>query len=105
MTTLVYIVIVVALLALVVGLSVITKRRNEVKKDALRVEAGETRDRAGAARLEAARQGAIADERAAHAKALTLAADQQRNEAASSLAAAQALQTHADEIDPDVTKN
>jgi hypothetical protein len=103
MTTFLYIVLVIVALALVVWFSMITKRRNEAKKDALRVEAGETRDLAAATRLEAARQGAIADERAAHAKSATLAAQQQRNAATSSLADAQALQTHADEIDPDVT--
>jgi type II secretory pathway pseudopilin PulG len=102
MTTLLYIVLVVAALVLVGWLSMITKRRNESKKDALRVEAGATRDMAAATRLEAARQGAVADERTAHAKSATLAAEQQRNEAAASLADAKTLQLHADEIDPDV---
>jgi hypothetical protein len=102
MTTFLIIVLVVVALALVVWFSVINKRRNTAKQDALRIEAGATRDLAATTRLEAARQTAIADERAAHAKSATLAAEQQRNAAAASLSDAQALQTHADEIDPDV---
>jgi FtsZ-interacting cell division protein ZipA len=103
MTTIVYIAIAIAVVALIVGFTMMTKRRNETKKDALRVEAGESRDLAAATRLEAARQGAIADERTAHAKSATLAAEQQRNDAAATLADATTLQQHADEIDPDVT--
>ena len=103
MTTFLYIVLVVAALVLVGWFSVITKRRHHSNNDALRVEAGETRNLAAATRLEAARQGAVADERTAHAKSATLAAEQQRNEAAASWADAKTLQLHADEIDPDVS--
>lgn len=105
MTTIATIALAVAALVFIGWMSVITKRRNEAKKDALRVEASDTRDMAAAARLEAARQGAVADERTAHAKSATLAAEQQRNDAATTLVDAQSLQSRADEIDPDVSKN
>lgn len=62
MTTIATIALAVAALVFIGWMSVITKRRNEAKKDALRVEAGATRDKAAATRLEASRQGAIADE-------------------------------------------
>jgi hypothetical protein len=102
MTLAVWTLIVGVVVIVIVGFALGVTRRNERLRDSHRREAGETRDLARVAQLEADRQAAEAEERSARARREQLAGEQQRLAASASRATAQDLRSRADEIDPDV---
>jgi len=102
MSTVIWIVIVVLGIALIAGIALAAKRRNQAKVEAHRGEAAEARDLAKVSQLEADRHAAEAEERAARAKREQLTAEQHQLSAATHRSEAQDLQSRADEIDPDL---
>jgi hypothetical protein len=86
----------------VAGIAIAAKRRRQAGNDARRREASDTRDLAKVSQLEADRQGAEAEESAARSKREGFAAEQLQLAAAAQRSSARDLQSHADEIDPDV---
>jgi hypothetical protein len=103
MAPVVVIFLVVAAVALIVGIGIAEKRRHDAKTtERHRSEASDARDLANANQLEADRQAAGAEERMARAKREQLSAEQQQLTAARHRSTAQDLQHRADEIDPDL---
>src|SRR5438477_3004442 len=101
-TTAWIIIIAVVVVAILVVAAVAVRRRRETKLDLRRAEAREQRELAPVSDLEAQRQSAEAEERAARAKGEQLAPQQQQLAAARSRATVDDLRSRADEVDPDV---
>jgi hypothetical protein len=96
------VVVVVVVIVAIAGIALAARRRKQTRTEARRREAADARDLAKVSMLEADRQTAEAEERAARAKRERLAAEQSQLAAAAQRSSAHELQLHADEIDPDV---
>ena len=102
MSTVIWIVIVVLGVALIAGIALAAKRRNQAKVEARRGEAAEARDLAKVSQLEADRHAAEAEERAARANANNSRLNNISYRPRHTVRRLRICKSRADEIDPDL---